>query len=444
MSESLDLLPWSQEAEEAVIGSLLIDPSATAMVQTIVQAADFHDDRLAEIYRACLKLGAGLDYLTLNECLKQPGMAALTCGLMGGVPTSMHLEHYASIVHRDGVRRRVIKVAGQMAQTAYNSMDSSEVLAQVQSLTAALMEGHATGDESLSQLAGEFYDKVDEWYAHPLPPGQPRHLSTGFRAIDEMTDGMEAGTLFVLCGRPSLGKSSLCMEIARRVGMAGHNVLIFSLEMSAHQILGRWASAMSGVQIQHAQRGQGDSANYIHSVIQMTGRHNIWIDDTVGLSPSQVRGRALARHIQNPLDLVVLDHGGEMSPDKGTRVGDNEAAVEGRKTMAMKALAKELRCPVLLVLQLNRAVEGRANKRPSMSDLRATGVHEQAADVILALYRESYYDPTCANPNLLEVAILKNRMGPVTSEPIQLWYEKEIQRFRDVDVSRQTIKEEML
>lgn len=370
ISPTDELLPWSQEAEEAVIGSLLIDPSATAIVSTLVQPQDFHDTRLGDIFRACIHLGQSLDFVTLNEHLKRKDWQPLLASVIGNVPTAMHVEHYASIVHSDGVRRRIIKFAGDIAQKAHGTEDADDVVSYVQSLATALSEGHSAGDQSVTSLVGAFYDTVEERFNNPLGLGECRYLSTGFPAIDEITDGLAPRTLTIVCARPSIGKSGLAMEMARRVGGGGHNVLIFSLEMSWQQILERWASAMSGLDMKMAQRGHGDTAAYLDAVVRLSGRHNIWIDDTPALTPEQVRARALARHLQNPLDLIVLDHGGIMSPSSKMRHNDNKSSAEGYKTQAMKDIAREIGCAFLLVLQLNRGLEGRANKRPIMADLR--------------------------------------------------------------------------
>ena len=413
------------EAEESVIGSLLIDPACKYAVEQIVSPSDFYDERLRELAIHAFSMDGDLDYLTLLDRSKRQDWAGFIASLIARVPTSVHAEHYARIVKRDSVRRQTVKTAGLLAATAY-SCDAADEEVGYANRKVSELSAEEGGPVGAKAVASSLYDRVEEWSRKPLGRGEVRGLDTGFPSLNDRTGGLRPGELTIVCGRPGMGKSSLTFEICRRVVEAGKGVLIFSLEMTKEAVFSRWASAMSGTESRAVQRGTGDLAKYMHALGKLASLDNLWIDDAPALTPSQVSARAFRMGRENGLDLVAVDHGRKMkSEHRG-----NEFKAEGAKTAAMKDLSKELRVPLLLVLQLNRGPEHAASKVPTMSSLRDSGEHEEEADNIVAIRREDYYDPD-AEGGTLDLYLLKQREGPSGTKKLSLGYDPSIQRFTD-------------
>jgi len=451
------LLPHNLDDERAVLGSILIDPSAIHRVASILQGpGDFHDQRHQWIYTAMLDLSSGhaaindLTILDLLERRKQTVKASDLGRLVTDTPTSIHAEHYARIVTDYAKRRRLITATGEITRAAYDTK-RPDPTAYAHKRLMELDSGNGTrGLVSVSAASSAFYDQVEAWTRDPLDFGEVRGLATHIPRLDYLTNGLEPGTLIMLAGRPSMGKSALALEIGRLAGMVGNkNVAIFELEMTTQSILMRWASAISGVESRKIQRGvcparyEGQNAaayyvnademgRYVDAMGQLSRHENILIDDTPALSALQIRALAIQKaHQFGGLDLVIVDHTTIMKTEG--RFNGNTAKSEGYKSQAMKELAKELGCPVLLVQQLSRATEARQNKRPTLADLRDSGEHEQNADIALGLYRESYYKdsliPGSQADLELEVIGLKSREGPTAKVTIR--YERNLHRFTE-------------
>jgi len=454
----IDQLPPHNPAHErAVLGSILIDPSAIHRVSSILSGPqDFHDARYQWIYRAMLDLnkgGVAIDELSLLDLLERRGRElgndAFT-DLVVDTPTSLHAEHYARSVSDYARRRRLINAAAEIARAAYDTNTPDPIPFAHKRLMELDSENRDAGLVSVAAASSAFYDQVEAWAKEPLDFGQVRGLATNINSLDHLLGGLEPGIEILLSGRPSMGKSALALEIGRRVGMEGGKVVaIFELEMTRQSILMRWASAISGVESRKVQRGvcpakyEGQPAaayyvnanemgRYVDAMGQLSRHQNILIDDTPALTASQIRARAIQKaHEHGGIDLVIVDHTTIMR-DEG-RYNSNTAKSEGAKSEAMKNLAKELGCPVLLVQQLSRATEARQNKRPTLADLRDSGEHEQNADIVLGLYRESYYKdgliPGSKADLELEVIGLKNREGPTAKVVIR--YERNLHRFSE-------------
>jgi replicative DNA helicase len=252
--------------------------------------------------------------------------------------------------------------------------------------------------------------------------------------VNRLTEGYKPGELWIVCGRPGMSKSAFVFETARRVAEGGGRVLIFSLEMTKEAVVERWIAALSGVEARVFRRGVGNIPACLTAISKLDAIKTLWIDDQPALSPSQVRSRAIHKARQEGgLDLIVLDHGRKMNLDGR---GENTAKTEGRKTAMMKDLSKELRCPFLLALQLNRGVEGRTDKRPSLADLRDSGEHEEEADGVLGLYRDEYYNENTTTRHVMELLALKQREGPSGASRATLYYDATIQKFGDLTTRR--------
>lgn len=450
------LPPHSAEAERGLLGSILIDPLALHKVTPILAGCtDFYDQRHQWIYKAMVDLtkgGVQPDTLAVWDVLerrKQDIQSSYLTGLVSETPTSMHAEHYARIVADYGQRRRLIGAATAMTKAAYDVRHANPVALAHKQLMG-LDRDTGSGLVAVPAAIGDLYDQIEAWSQHPLGFGEVRGLATHIKSLDHLLGGMERGTLLMLAGRPSMGKSALALEVGRLVAMTGGaTVAIFELEMTKQAILMRWGSAMSEVESRKVKRGvcpdkyrdkpaasyfvsDEEMARYMHAMAELSMCKNLLIDDTPALTAQQIRARCLHKaHELGRLDLVIVDHTTIMGDDSNYR--GNTAKAEGAKSQQLKDLAKELDCPVLLVQQLSRATEGRSDRRPTLADLRDSGEHEQNADVVLGLYRESYYKnnviPGSEIDLDLEVLGLKSREGPTAK--IRLRYERHLHRFTE-------------
>jgi replicative DNA helicase len=448
-----DLLPHDDKAERAVLGCVYIDPAALHRITPILsRPADFYDQQRQWIYAAMLQLarqGIEPDTLSIWELLQRQGKELdPACFTIDDTPTSLHAEHYARIVADYAARRRWIAAAGEIARAAYDtSRNNIHAIANKEILAIGQQGGD--GLTPTSTAIGPLYDQVEAWAKAPLAFGEVRGLATHLPSLDHLLGGMEPGTLIMLAGRPSMGKSALALEIGRRVAMKGRaTVAIFDLEMTKQAILMRWASAMSQVESRKVKRGvcpekykgqkaasyfvdDDEMARYIKAMGELSNLTRLLIDDSPALAAADIRARCLHKaHQLGRLDLVIVDHTTIMASED--RYRGNTAKSEGAKSQQLKDLAKELDCPLLLVQQLSRATEGRSQKYPTLADLRDSGEHEQNADVVLGLYRQSYYKTTIAGtPQDLELEILglKSREGPTAK--VRMRYERHLHRFTE-------------
>lgn len=367
MDDSLALV--NLEAEEAVLGSILINPDTRYEIGDLLTDTDFYDERNQIIYRAMVQIDGNLDALTLADVLNDDKIALYLLKLLDHTPTHIHATHYARIVRRDADRRRYMAAAEKISRKAYQCQDADEVAAYANAQLLNIERNGQHSTAAANQLASDFYDRLEAWSKEPLTDDQVRGLDTGFEAVNRLTEGYKPGDLWIVCGRPGMGKSAFAFETARRVAERGGRVLIFSLEMTKEAVFERWVAAISGVEARIFRRGRGNIPACLGAILKLETLKTLWIDDQPALTPTQVRSRAIRKaRKEGGLDLIIVDHVRKMQLDGGR--GENTAKTEGRKTAAMKDLAKELRCPLLLAAQLNRGVEGRAEKRPSLGDLR--------------------------------------------------------------------------
>jgi replicative DNA helicase len=455
------LPPYSEEAEKAVLGAGLIDPEQLAGLAATLAPEDFYLERHRTIFACMLELErSGLDFVTLTDTLEQRGQLEKVGGraavqlLLDQLPAAIHAEHYARLVSDYAVRRRVQDLCLKTYKAAWPSagLSCEELLSEanrgLMEITARRLAGGAV---TAGQAASALYDQVEYWAQHPLAYGEVRGLSTGIPSLDSLTGGLRPGTLVLIAARPSVGKSGLAFEMARRVARRGGRVLIFSLEMTAEEIMARWASAISGVPSDRLERGlcpqeqrgskagayyasEEDLEAYAQALVEITEYRHVVVDARAGLTAAQIRATALmhARKLDG-LDLVILDHTGLIHEERGDR-RDHAAKREGRKSQAMKELAKEVGAPVVLVQQLSRTTEIRHNKRPVLSDLRDSGEHEQNADIVVGLYCEACYEtgtpPGDRKREELALLCLKHRNGAAQTQVI-VRYEREISRFSE-------------
>jgi replicative DNA helicase len=426
--EALRLPPHSVEAEQAVLGGLMLDNSAWDRVADQLAAEDFYrrDHRL--IFRGIAELierGEAADAVTVAEhlnqlgCLDEVGGLGYLGALARDTPTAANIAAYADIVRERGVLRRLIEIGGEIANSAYDTQGrtSAELIEQAEQRVFELAERgqRRAGIVSLKSILPATIDRIDVLYNSE---GDITGVPTGFERLDKMTSGLQRGDLIIIAGRPSMGKSSFAVNIAEYAAIR-HEVrtLIFSMEMSAESIAMRLISSIG--RVNHSQLRAGTFAdedwNRInHAVSQMT-RAPIFIDETPALTPGELRTRARRLKREHGLGLIVVDYL-QLMQVPGTK--ENRATEISEISRSMKALAKELNVPIIALSQLNRSVEQRQEKRPVMSDLRESGAIEQDADLIAFIYREEVYDKDTPKRGVADIIIAKQRNGPTGEFPL--------------------------
>ena len=452
------LPPMNIEAEQAVLGGILIDPDALHRIRSILKAGHFFQrEKHGWIYEVCLHLSdrsEPIDFLTICDELERKGQldevggAAFITTLINAVPTSIHAEHYALLVERDYVRRQAIDFAGQIARRAYDTEDVHDLIAFI-SGGALGIELYREGDGPLSatRIVSDFYDDLERWAKDPLPPGAVRGISTGMEDWDNMMGGMDRGeSLVVLTARPRTGKTALALASAYAMSQKGYKVLYFALEMKRRTLIARLASADSQVSFKKIKRGikdgsawyasQAEFDKFLGASMKIADARNFYIDDTHDLSVSDIRARAmqLAQRLGG-LDLIVVDTGNLVQT--ASQSGMNFAQTESAKVQGIRNLIKEMDCVGYVTWQLNRSVESRpvANfgRVPTLADLRDTGGVEEHASDVMGLYRDELYNEDTKYKNTMHLFALKRRNDEDRTKAV-LGFETAYQRFFPVDI----------
>lgn len=428
---------YSQEAEESVIGSLLIDPDAILFVQEIIGAADFYIRRLGWIYQAVLDLhrrNVPADMVTLADELNRRrqldeigGVAYLT-DLTTRTPTSIHAAYYAGIVKRASTMRRLEKAAGQIAVIAHtDSIESDEAVQQASKVVLDVATGALTSKpKSVGHYAGVVYDDVEK-----AQKGIETGIPTGLTDLTRMLRGLRGGKLYLMAGRPGMGKSSLALQSAVANAKEGKTVLYFSREMPGEELTGRVISAETGIDSDRLAVGQlkNDEWGRFYGAIEAVESWPLLIDDRTSTIEG-IKARSVVQASQG-LDLIIVDY---IQRIKGMGVGRNATRDEdiGSISEELKNLAIDLRVPVVAISSLSRKVESRHDKRPMLSDLRESGSLEYDADTVIFLYRDEIYNPDTEWPGVAELIIGKNRGGPVGV--MSAFFRKHLTQFVDLEV----------
>ncbi|MCK9515187.1 MAG: replicative DNA helicase [Ottowia sp.] len=435
--------PHSLEAESSVLGGLLLDNGAWDRVGDVLGEADFyrHEHRL--IYAALGRLIAEnkpADVITVHEQLQRLGQAEDTGGLnylnalAQYVPSASNIRRYAEIVRERSILRQLVSASDEIATRAFapRGRAVAEILDEAEGKIFRIGEQSARlkqGFQSMESLVVQLLDQVQEMADNP---NDITGVPTGFYDLDRLTAGLQAGDLVVLAARPSMGKTALAINIAEHVALnEGLPVAVFSMEMGAAQLAVRIVGSIGRVDQGHLRTGKLSDEEWprLTEAIERLRGVSLHIDETPGLTPSELRAgaRRLARQC-GKLGLIVVDYLQLMS---GNTSGDENRATElGEISRGLKALAKELKCPVLALSQLNRSVEQRTDKRPLMSDLRESGAIEQDADIIMFIYRDDYYNKDSAEQGVAEIIIGKQRNGPTGT--IKLAFIKPLTRFESL------------
>ncbi len=440
------LVPHNIEAEEAVLGSLLIDPEALFRITPFLSADDFYLQKNAWIYDAVLALHERrepLDFVTVcdemerREQLEDIGGAAYVTHLINAVPSAIHVESYGHIVEQAAIRRRLINAASRIAQLAYQEdKDIDHTVDQAEQALFSVSQRRITRDLAPAQeIIRRYYERIEYLYDHQE---EALGVPTGFVDLDRLLGGLQRSDLILIAARPSVGKTSLAISIARHAASLGQHVAIFSLEMSSEQVIQRMVSAETGIDAQRLRLGDLQEDEW-PLFAQATGRladFPLFIDDTPSISVLQMRTKARRLHAEHGIDLILVDYLQLMT------TGDirNESRVQEVSyiSRSLKGLARELEVPLVALSQLSRAVEQRSDKRPILADLRASGSLEQDADVVMFIYRDELYNPDTDMQNIAEIIISKHRNGPTGT--VQLFFREQLAQFLDAETRREPVE----
>ncbi len=440
-TDAVRVPPHSVEAEQAVLGGLMLDPVAWDSVADIVSAADFYrrDHRLIfESIAEVVERRGQCDAVTVSEHLERKGLADETGGLayLGTLardtPSAANVRTYAEIVRERAILRQLITAGAEISTAAFASggRTATELVDEAESKVFEIAERGTrsrAGFQSVKEILPATVDRLDMLHQSP---GALTGVTTGFTELDRMTTGLQPGDLIVIAGRPSMGKSTLAINIAENAAIGkGVPAAVFSMEMSSEQLTLRMISSLGRVHQGHLRTGQCSDEDWsrINSAIAQLTAAPIYIDETPSLTPTEVRARARRLKREKGLGLVVVDYL-QLMQVSGSK--ENRATEISEISRGLKALAKELQVPVIALSQLNRSVEQRTEKKPVMSDLRESGAIEQDADLIMMIYREEVYEPNTTRKGIADIIIAKQRNGPVGE--VHLTFLGEYTRFENL------------
>ena len=434
------LAPQAVDAEQSVLGSILIDAEAILKVADFLRAADFYRAQHGDIYESMLALHGQRepidlvtvgDELARRERLDAIGGPAYLATLMNVVPTAVHVEHYARIVERKSVLRNLIAAAGRIAAVGYEEANDAEVaIDRAESILFEISQRRTVGGfESLATLLGQAYDRLEYLHEHR---GQILGIPSGLSGLDTLLGGFQPSDLIILAARPSVGKTSLALNIAQHASVReGKKVAVFSLEMSKEQLSLRLLSAETGINPRPLQTGFMEETDWskIATVMNDMATAPMWIDDSPALSIMELRTKARRLEAeQRGLDLLIVDYLQLMQANIQSRE-PNRVQEVSEISRGLKELARELKVPVIALSQLSRNVEQRGSAEPRLSDLRESGSLEQDSDVVVFLYREGEQNPE-SEVELVKAKVAKHRNGPIGEVPLQ--FRKSTTRFHSV------------
>ena len=417
------VLPHSLEAEQSVVGAMLMDKDAIMTAAEIVSREDFYQTAYGILFEAMVELfneGKPVDLITLQERLKEkdvpPEITSLEFArdLLTAVPTSANVKYYAEIVMEKSMLRKLIKLYEEIENMCYLGRDSLEaVLETTEKRVFELVQKRNTGDYvPIKQVVLNALDKIEK---SSKTKGTVTGIPTGFIDLDYKTSGLQPSDLILVAARPSMGKTAFVLNIAQHVAFRSNKtVAIFSLEMSKEQLVNRLFSLESQVDAQLLRTGNLKDSDW-EKLIEgagVIGKSKMIIDDTPGISISELRSKCRKFKLEQGLDLIIIDYLQLMTGRVGGRAESRQQEISDI-SRSLKGLARELNVPVIALSQLSRAVEQRPDHRPMMSDLRESGAIEQDADVVMFIYRDDYYNKDTDMKNIAEIIIAKQRNGPI-------------------------------
>jgi replicative DNA helicase len=441
----LRIPPHSIEAEQSVLGGLLLDNAAFDKITDLVGEDDFYRDEHKRIYRQIRKLlerSKPVDVVTVAESLDLAGEGGETGGLAylgelaANTPSAANIRRYAEIVRERAILRQLVTAGDEIAGSAFNPLgrEPKQLLDEAEAKVFAIAEGgfrSQTGFQHINPLLTQVVERIQELHDRDNP-SDITGVPTGYHDLDSMTSGLQPGDLLIVAGRPSMGKTSFALNMAEHVAIeVGLPVAVFSMEMGGAQLAMRMLSSVGKLDAHRVRTGRLNDDEWSRLSFALGKMHEapLYIDETPALNPIDLRARARRLHRQcGKLGLIVIDYLQLMSSANQSG-GENRATEISEISRALKSLAKELSVPVIALSQLNRSLEQRPNKRPVMSDLRESGAIEQDADVIMFIYRDQVYNPDSPDKGSAEIIIGKQRNGPIGM--VRLTFIGEYTRFEN-------------
>jgi replicative DNA helicase len=437
-------IPHNLEAEEAVIGSLLLDRDTIIKIAPVLRPVDFFSTECGSVYEAVLELyeqRTPSDLTLLRDALKRKGRLGDSEGqvkssylwnLMRATATPVHAEYYAKVVLRYAIMRRLISAGTQVTALGFDdNLETQDMLDQAQQMVYDVAQGGIKREAiKVGSILEEYFDRLSFLHEHK---GEVVGMPSGFSDLDKLTGGFQQSDLVILAARPSVGKSSLALCFAYNMGLKfGRPVGYFSLEMSREQLVQRMLSMETGVDSHRLRTGYIDESEWdrISNAFGRLATAPIYIDDSAGISIMELRSKARRLHAEYGIEMLIVDY---MQLMVGSRT-DNRVQEVSEISRNLKGLARELNIPVICLSQLSRQVEQRTSHVPQLSDLRESGAIEQDADVVMFIYREELYNPETEKKNIAEIHIAKHRNGPVGVVP--LFFHHKTTRFADCEVYR--------
>ncbi len=433
------IMPHSLEAEQSVIGSMIMDKEAIVIASETVNKDDFYQQSYGVLFEAMVELyneGKPVDVITLQDRLKEKDVPPEICsmefvaGLITAVPTSANVKYYANIVAEKAVLRRLIKVNEEIANQCYLGRDSVEdILADTERQIFALLQSRGSGDYvPIKQVVLNTLEKIE---LAAKTQGNVTGVASGFLDLDYMTAGFQPSDLILIGARPAMGKSAFALNIAQHAAFTnGLCTAFFALEMSREQLVNRLLAMESRVDARLLRSGNLADTDWekLIEAAGTVGRSKLIIDDKPGITVSELRSKCRKYKLEFDLKLIIIDYLQLMSGNGRAQSREQEISEISR---ALKSLARELNVPVIALSQLNRQLESRPDKRPMMSDLRESGAIEQDADVVMFIYRDDYYNKDSDNKGIAEIIIGKQRSG--STGTVQLVWLPQYQKFANLE-----------
>lgn len=446
MSEIIERIPPQNiDAEKSTLGSMLLEKDAIFAAQEILKPEDFYREAHRHIFQAIAALsgrGEPVDLVTVAEelrqrnLLEQVGGASYLASLANCVPTAANVEHYAKIVEEKSILRALISASTRVAQMGYDAnLEVETILDEAErAIFQITQKRNVQGFVSLRSILIEAFNRIEQLYTQK---GGITGIPTGYADLDRLTSGWQPSDLIIIAARPSMGKTTFTLNLAQQAAVDMKiPVIYFSLEMSKEQLAQKLLCAEAGVDSQRLRTGQLVESDWpqLSYALGRLSEATMFIDDTPGISAMEIRAKARRIKAEHNLGLIVIDYLQLMQSRARSENRQQEVAEISR---SLKALARELAVPVIACSQLSRAVEQRAQKVPSLADLRESGSLEQDADIVAFLYRDDYYNPDTDKKNITELIIAKHRNGPTGS--IELFFRKEHSKFESLDKYRRPV-----
>ena len=439
--------PQNTDAEASLLGAILIDTDAIVKIADSISGSDFFEMRHQRIYEAVSTLyekREAIDVLTLSDQLRNDGYLDLVGGagylseLTNFVPTAAHVEQYAEIVAQKSLRRRMIAASQAITDLGYDeSKELKELIEEAETALFEVSQQHVQQSiVSIETILAESFDRLDDLHKDKK---KIRGIPSGYRDLDNMLAGFQRSDLFILAARPSMGKTAFVLNLAHKVAVGSNEpVLIFSLEMSKEQLVDRLLSMESGVDAWALRTGNLTDADFekIGQAMGTLSEAPIFIDDSPGITVSDMRTKARREAHKRPLGLIIVDYLQLMSGGSRFASSSNRVQEISEISRGLKGVARELNVPLIALSQLSRSVESRTPQIPQLADLRESGSIEQDADVVAFLYREDYYNPETDRKNIMDVLIKKHRNGPTGG--VELYFDRDKQRISSIDTQRES------